>query len=51
MAVTVGEQKIAARTVAIPWYRNQRWRSRIGKGLAFAFLLFVAFLFVAYNGG
>jgi multiple sugar transport system permease protein len=50
MGVTVGEQRgrpVAARSVAIPWYRNRRWRARVGQVLAFAVLAFVAFLFVA----
>jgi multiple sugar transport system permease protein len=47
MAITVGERTIAARSVTIPWYRNRRWRARLGRVLAFAFLCFVAFLFVA----
>jgi multiple sugar transport system permease protein len=49
MGVSIGEhaQPVAARSVAIPWYRHRRWRDYLGRILAFAFLLFVAFLFVA----
>jgi multiple sugar transport system permease protein len=50
MSTTVGErqtEKIQARSVAIPWYRNRRWRDRVSKLATFAILAFVAFLFVA----
>ena len=50
MGVTIGEQRgrpVAARSLAIPWYRNRRVRARIGQVLAFALLSFVAFLFIA----
>ncbi|MGH2532585.1 MAG: carbohydrate ABC transporter permease [Thermomicrobiales bacterium] len=48
MSTTVGEQQaIQVRTVAIPWYRNKRWRGRAGQVVTFAILVFVAFLFVA----
>ncbi len=50
MGVSIGEQPsrpMAVRSVAIPWYRNRRWRARVGRVLAFAVLAFVAFLFVA----
>jgi len=50
MGVSIGEQRsrpIAARSTAIPWYRNRRWRARLGQVLALVVLVFVAFLFVA----
>ncbi len=36
----------AVQTAMVPWYRNQRWRTRLGQVLAFALLAFVAFLFI-----
>ncbi|HEY7031378.1 MAG TPA: carbohydrate ABC transporter permease [Thermomicrobiales bacterium] len=49
MGISIGEQQrqpVVARAVSIPWYRNRRVREWVGRVLAFAFLAFVAFLFV-----
>jgi ABC-type glycerol-3-phosphate transport system permease component len=47
MGITVGNEPLAAHPAAIPWYRSTRWRSRMGRVVAFLLLVVVAFLFIA----
>lgn len=47
MGTTVEEGTVPAPTATIPWYRGKRWRNAAGQTVAFAILVFVAFLFIA----